>query len=319
MVDVSIMIEGQDGLTWPRWKRLAETVDALGFAGLFRSDHFTNAEPPDKDALEMVISLAYLAARTTRIHFGPLVAPLTIRDPVMLARQALALDDLSGGRMILGLGAGWQEREHDLFGYALGDTAARLDRLEEGLEVATRLLHGDTPATFEGRFFRLHGATLLPQPQRPGGPPILVGGNGRKRTLPLAARFADVWNGVFLTPRQFRETSGMLDGLVRESGRQTGAVRRTLMTGLIFAPDMDALGRKLQAQRDTPALAGKSMDEVIATMHAERPLVVGTPDEVAARIVAYGQAGVEEIMLQWFDMDDVDGLGVFAERVLPYV
>ena len=110
MPALSIMIEGQHGLTWPRWKRLVTEVERLGFAGLFRSDHFTNAQPPDKDSLELVTSLTYLADHTERIHFGPLVAPFSFRNPVMLARQAAALDDLSGGRMILGVGAGWQER-----------------------------------------------------------------------------------------------------------------------------------------------------------------------------------------------------------------
>src|SRR5215208_2556764 len=106
MVAISIMIEGQDGLTWPRWHRLAAEVETLGFAGLFRSDHFTNAQPPDKDSLEMIVSLAYLATQTKRIHFGPLVSPLSFRQPTLLVRQAAALDDLSGGRMGLGVGEG---------------------------------------------------------------------------------------------------------------------------------------------------------------------------------------------------------------------
>jgi len=140
MVAISLQIEGQIGLTWPRWKRLVAEVEALGFAGLFRSDHYTNAGPPDKDSLEMIVSLAYLADHTQRIHFGPLVAPLSVRHPSVLARQAAALDDLSGGRMILGVGAGWQEREHRLFGHELGDVPTRMARLEEGLAVITRLL-----------------------------------------------------------------------------------------------------------------------------------------------------------------------------------
>src|SRR5262245_9536331 len=117
MVAIAIMIEGQMGLNWPRWKRLVAEVEALGFAGLFRSDHFTNPRPPDQDALEPLISLAYLADRSERLLFGPLVSPVSFRDPVMLARQALAIDDLSGGRLVLGIGAGWQEREHTNFGY----------------------------------------------------------------------------------------------------------------------------------------------------------------------------------------------------------
>src|SRR5438105_1854662 len=127
MVAVSIMIEGQMGLTWPRWKRLVAEVEALGFAGMFRSDHFTSARPPDEDSLEMIVSLTYLADHTQRIHFGPLVAPFSFRNPMLLVRQAAALDDLSNGRMILGVGAGWQEREHDLFGFELGDIATRMD------------------------------------------------------------------------------------------------------------------------------------------------------------------------------------------------
>src|SRR5216684_2454979 len=107
MVAISIQIEGQNGLTWPQWKRLVTEVEVLGFAGLFRSDHFTNAQPPDKDSLEMIVSLTYLADHAQRIHFGPLVAPLSVRNPTLLARQAVALDYLSGGRMILGVGAGW--------------------------------------------------------------------------------------------------------------------------------------------------------------------------------------------------------------------
>ena len=119
MVALSIMIEGQNGLTWPRWKQIVREVEDLGFAGLFRSDHFKHAQPPDDDSLELIVSLTYLADHTQRIHFGPLVAPVSFRDPVLLARQAAALDDLSGGRLILGVGAGWQEREHHLFGYTL--------------------------------------------------------------------------------------------------------------------------------------------------------------------------------------------------------
>src|SRR2546427_8186641 len=120
MVAISIMIEGQNGLSWPLWKRLVSEVEDLGFAGMFRSDHFTNARPPDKDSLEMIVSLTYLADHTQRIHFGPLVAPLSFRDPTLLARQAAALDDLSGGRTILGLRGGWPDRRQRPFCARLG-------------------------------------------------------------------------------------------------------------------------------------------------------------------------------------------------------
>jgi alkanesulfonate monooxygenase SsuD/methylene tetrahydromethanopterin reductase-like flavin-dependent oxidoreductase (luciferase family) len=111
MVALSIMIEGQNGLTWPRWKDVVREVEDLGFAGLFRSDHVKHAQPPDDESLELIVSLTYLADHTSRLHFGSLVAPVSFRDPVLLTRQAIALDDLSRGRLILGVGAGWQERE----------------------------------------------------------------------------------------------------------------------------------------------------------------------------------------------------------------
>jgi F420-dependent oxidoreductase-like protein len=316
MSAISIMIEGQDGLTWPRWKRLAAEVESLGYAGLFRSDHFTNAGPPDKESLELVVSLTYLAASTKRIHFGSLVAPFSFRQPALLARQAAAIDDLSDGRMILGLGAGWNEREHSLFGFELGDVPTRIARLQEGLEVVTRLLRGDEPATFDGRFYQLRGATLLPRPQRPGGPRIMIGGNGPKRTLPLVARYADIWNAVFVGPDEFSQRSTMLDDLLRAAGRKPGELRRTVMTGIFFGRDMDALDRKLDGERQfRPELASKPREELIKILRG-RNVIVGTPDTVAEQIDAYRKAGVEELMLQWLDQDDIEGLRALAEVVL---
>jgi F420-dependent oxidoreductase-like protein len=308
------MIEGQDGLTWPRWKRIAAEVERLGFAGLFRSDHFTNSSPPDKDSLEMVVSLAYLASATERIHFGPLVAPVSFRNPALLARQAAAIDDLSGGRMILGLGAGWQDREHRLFGFDLGDVGTRMARLEEGLQVVTRLLRSEEPVTFEGRFFQLRGATLLPRPQRPGGPRILIGGNGPKRTLPLVARYADIWNAVFVSPDELRAKSATLDELLAGVGRKPADVRRTVMTTIYFGRDRAALEARLdQVRASAPEFAGKPYDEVIAAMRAEGNRIVGTPDMVAEQLAAYARAGADELMLQWLDQDDIEGLRALAE------
>lgn len=319
MPALSIMIEGQNGLTWPRWKRLVAEVERLGFAGLFRSDHFTNAQPPDKESLELVVSLAYLADHTQRIHFGPLVAPFSFRDPTLLARQAAALDDLSGGRMILGVGAGWQEREHTLFGHALLDVPGRMRRLEEGLEVVTRLLRSDEPVTFHGEFYHLRDATLLPRPSRLGGPPILIGGNGMTRTLPLVVRFAAYWNASFLSPEAFHERSARLDELLRAAGRRPEEVQRSLMLTVIFARTRDELEQRLAARRARPELAGKSLDEVVAAIHTAGNAITGTPEGVLRRIRDYAAAGAQEIMLQWLDLDDLDGLRALAETVLPQV
>ena len=299
---VAIMIEGQNGLNWPRWKRLAQAVEDLGFVGLFRSDHFTNARSPDKDSLELWVSLTYLATHTRRLEFGPLVTPLSFRHPVHTARMAKDVDDLAGGRLVLGLGAGWQEREHRMFGFPLGSLRERFDRLEEGLEVITRLLRSPERVTFHGRYFHLEDAILLPRPARPGGPRLLVGGNGPRRTLPLVARYADEWNALFLPPQRFAALNARLDDLLRAAGREPAAVRRSMMTGLIFGRDEAELARKLEGRASAEDLRA-------------RGLVVGTPAQVREQVAALGRAGVQRLMLQWLDLDDLDGLAALAEAV----
>ncbi len=318
MVAVAITVEGEFGLTWPHWKRLVAEVEQLGFADLFLSDHFGLPVPPDHASLELVVALTYLADHTQRVHFGPMVSPLSFRDPVMLARQAAALDDLSGGRMILGVGAGWQEREHAMFGYELGDVTTRMDRLEEGLEVVTRLLRSDEPVSYDGRFFQLRDAVLLPRPQRPGGPPIMVGGRGPKRTLPLVARYANIWNAVRLTPDDFRERSTRLDTLLQEVGRQPGDVKRTFNVPVVCGRDTNDLERRVRGLRRWGMFAGLSLDELFDALRGW-PAIVGTPEEVVAQMQAYAAVGVEEIMLQWVDMEDIDGLQLLAKQVLPHV
>lgn len=313
MVAISLMIEGQNGLNWPRWRRLVAEAEQLGFAGLFRSDHFTNGQGPLLDALETIVSLTYLADHTERIHFGPLVAPLSFRDPTILARQALALDDLSGGRMILGVGAGWQEREHTMFGHELGDLTTRMDRLDEGLQVLRQLMRSDEPTSFHGRFYQLQDALVLPRPQRAGGPPILIGGTGPKRTLPLVARYADIWNALMVTPDEFRALSAQLDGLLRAEGRPPDAVRRTLMINLTFAADRERLANKL----GVADVGGSSLEAEVANMRASQKNLVGTPEMVREQIAAYADAGAQELMLQWLDLDDIEGLRAFAQTVLP--
>lgn len=300
-MDIAIMIEGQDGLTWPRWQRIVRAVEDLGFAGLYRSDHFTNAGPPDKDSLELWLSLTWLASHTTRIEFGPLVTPVSFRHPAFSARVGAQLDDLSGGRLSLGVGAGWQEREHTAFGFDLLPLAERLDRFQEGLEVITRLLRSDTPVSFQGRYYTLHEAVLLPRPQRPAGPPLLIGGNGPRRTLPLAARYADEWNAVLITAARFAELNAHLDSLLAGQGRPAGAVRRSLMTGIVFGRDDAELTANL-AGRDPAALR-------------ERGLIVGAGDQVQEQLHALAQAGVQRVMLQWLALDDLDGLEALAEFV----
>jgi F420-dependent oxidoreductase-like protein len=302
-MDVSIMIEGQNGLTWARWRRIARAVEDLGFAGLFRSDHFTNASAPDRESLELWTSLTWLATNTSRVRFGPLVTPCSFRHPVMTARMAAAVDELSGGRLTLGLGAGWQEREHTNFGFDLLPPRARFDRFEESVEIITRLFRSPAPLTYEGRHYRLREAVLLPRP-RPGGPPILIGGNGARRTLRLAARFSVEWNATFQPVARWTELSRHLDELLREDGRDPAGVRRSMMTGIVFGRRPADVERHLKAR-------GRSRDELRA-----RGAIVGTPEEIPDQLGALDAAGLQEVMLQWLDLDDLDSLEVLARVVL---
>ena len=302
MPEVAIMVEGQDGVGWGRWQRLARTIEDSGYAGLYRSDHFTNPTDPVQDALELWSSLTWLAGNTTHIEFGPLVSPVSFRHPVITAWQASAVDNLAGGRLQLGVGAGWQEREHEMFGFDLLDTDRRFARFEEGLEVVTRLLQNDEPVSFDGEFYRLRDAVLMPRSPRPGGPPIVIGGNGPKRTLPLVARYADEWNAVLVTADRFAELNARLDEILQEAGRPTEQVRRTLMTRAVFGRTTADVEHKL---------AGQPADEL-----RDRGIVVGTGPEVAEQLGRLEEAGVERVMLQWLETDDIDGIEAMAESVL---
>ncbi|WP_220132684.1 LLM class flavin-dependent oxidoreductase [Halorhabdus salina] len=188
MPEIAIMVEGQQGLTWDRWQRIGHTVEELGFSGLFRSDHFTDADGTTDDALDLWPSLTWLADNTDDIDFGPLVTPVSFRHPVFTARMGKDVDNLADGRLVLGVGAGWQEFEHETFGFDLLDVPERFDRFEEGVEVIASLLGEEDPVSFDGEYFQLDDAQLLPRPERPGGTHLLVGGNGPNRTLPLVAR-----------------------------------------------------------------------------------------------------------------------------------
>lgn len=304
-MDIAIMIEGQNGLNWPRWKRIVRLVEDLGFAGLFRSDHFTNGSPPDIDSLELWISLAWLADNTERIEFGPLVTPFSFRHPAHTARMACAVDDLSGGRLTLGLGAGWQEREHEKFGFQLLDMDARFQRFEEGLEVVTGLLRSDKPFSFSGEFYTLKEALVLPRPQRRGGPPILIGGKGETRTLPLVARFADEWNVTSATGNEIRRLNGLLDSRLEERGRKPGDVRRSLMTGCVF-------GTSEAEIREASKLFGEYTPEELR----QNGKIVGTGTHVAEQLAILAETGLDRVMLQWLDLDNLDGLEALAKAVL---
>lgn len=302
MPEIAIMIEGQDGVNWTRWKRLARAVEDLGFVGLYRSDHFTNVEGPNKDSLELWVSLTWLASHTERIEFGPLVTPVSFRHPVFTARIGKDVDTLSGGRLTLGVGAGWQEREHHAFGFDLLAVPERFDRFEEGVEVIHKLLRQSEPVSFDGEYYELHEAQLLPRPLNADRPRLLIGGNGRTRTLPLTAKYADEWNGVFITSETFADLSSRLDELLANEGRQPEDMRRSLMTQVVFGRN-DA---ELQQ-----VLGGRDPDKL-----REDGIIVGTASAVVDQLGRLDEAGVQRVMLQWLDLGALDRLEALAEAVL---
>lgn len=304
---IAIMIEGQNGLNWRRWQRIAAAVEDLGFSGLFRSDHFTNASPPDLDALELWTSLTWLASHTKTIEFGPLVSPVSFRHPAFTARMAIAVDDLSVGRLILGLGAGWQEREHQAYGFELLEIAQRFNRFEEDLEVISRLFKSEQPVDFEGEYFQLRQAVLLPRPLRAGGPPILIGGNGEQRTLPLTARYASEWNAIFLSPQEFARLNRRLDQLLIAEKRQPDNVIRSMMTGCVYGQNKAALEKKV-AQRTK---GERTIEDL-----RQSGLLVGTAEEIGWQVQNLEEAGVQRLMIQWLDLDDMSGLESLAKGII---
>lgn len=316
-MQLSVQIEGAQGLTWPLWAALVNEVEVLGFAGLYCCDHFANAAPPDFASLEVLTAMTYAASHSTRMALGTLVAPVSWRDPVMLARQAMAIDDLSNGRFVLGVGAGWNEREHAMFGYPLGDRPERVARFTEALEVITGLIRDDEPQSFAGQFYRLREATLLPRPAR--RTPVMIGGSGPKRTLPLVARYADSWNAAGMTADEVRERNALLDDLIAREGRRPGDVKRTMMKAIYCGRDEGEYEARLRGVRQGPGNRDLPLSELLDQLRTRSKAIVGTPDEVAAQLRAYAEAGIEEIMAQFVVVDDLDGLRILARDVLPLV
>ena len=186
------------------------------------------------DALELWVSLTWLACNTKRIQFGPLVSPISFRHPSITARMAANVDDLSGGRLQLGLGTGWAEREHDIWGFEFGDVKTRFERFEEGLELIHTLFHSEQPVSYSGKYFTTKEAQLLPPPSKPGGPSIVVGGRGGKKTTMLAARFAAEWNTYRVPEETIRCLTGELDKALASINRDPATLRRSAMLNVIL-------------------------------------------------------------------------------------
>lgn len=318
MVKLGIMLEGQEDLSWGKWHDWVDRCEELGFESLWRSDHL---QPlvlgADKEALEAWVSFTTLAARTERIRFGAMVTPMTFRHPSVLAKMAASIDQLSGGRLEMGLGAGWCVPEHTAFGIPFYDWKTRYGMLEEGIEVIKTLWTEDN-ATFKGQHFSLNGATSYPKPVQSPHPPFVIGGNGEKRTIPIAAKYAQEWNGINLTVEGFAEKRELLYGACEKIGRGEGEISTSLAaTGIIGRDDREY-------ERRLAVVAGmlrarKEIGEASPEELMDKGFIVGTPEGVVERILAYGEAGASRVMFQLYDYEDTDLLDLIAERVLPRV
>jgi F420-dependent oxidoreductase-like protein len=303
-----------------------ELAERLGFESLWRSDHlFSVVGASERNSLALWPSLTAVALMARRLRFGQLVSPVTFRHPVELAQNAVALDHLSGGRYVLGLGAGWFAREHEAFGYHLPSAPGeRVERLREALQVMQLLWRGE-PVTFRGRYFHLDNAVLRPRPLRSERAPLMIGGGGEKVTLRLVAEFADEWNPGFTNPEDFRRKDVILRQYCQEIGRDPVTIRRTLMAGYVIGSDRKE--RRTRAMRLQEFLTGDQPlyftqryepDDFLAELR-RRNWFVGTPGEVIEQLREWARLGIEYVMLQTLDLDDTDQLEAIARDVLPFV
>ncbi len=215
-----VMVEGQEGVTWDEWVALARATEELGFEALFRSDHYGPVVAQEEQgSLDAWTTLAGLATVTSRIRLGTLVSPATFRHPSVLAKSAVTVDHISGGRVEIGIGAGWNEAEHARYGFPFPPMGERMDVFAEQLEIVHRQLSAE-PFSFDGEHYKLTEADPRPKGVQRSHPPIVVGGAGRPRSVALAARWADEYNAVSPSPEKCREIRGRIAEACEREGRE---------------------------------------------------------------------------------------------------
>jgi len=263
--------------SWEDTLAACSFAERTGWDGIWIADHFMplEGEGPVHEAWSM---LAALAATVPRVRIGPMVAGNTYRNPAVLVKQATTVDHISGGRVVLGLGAGWQENEHDAYGIEFNDFRWRFDRLEEACQIIKGLM-GDERTSFDGEHYRIADAPLDPKPIQ-DGIPLLIGGGGEKRTLRIVARYADEWN-VWGTPDVLAQKGAVLDRHCAEVGRAPGEIQRSAVALLFLSDDQAVLDK----------LRGRDLG---------RPSLIGRPEELRAELEAYAAAGVDELIVPDF-------------------
>ncbi len=308
---VGIMIEGQEGLTWDRWLRLVHAAEDLGYESLCRSDHLTGLAGESRRAsLETWTSLTVLATRTLRIRFGPMVSPITFYHPALLAKMAAALDTLSLGRLDLGIGAGWNEHEHAMFGIPMPPLKERMDRLECAA-AHIRALGAGRPVTLNQPYYPLHQAESYPLPSH-GRLRLVIGGRGEKRTLRMVAEFADEWNVTRVDVEGFTRKRQVLAEHCAIFKRDPETIARSLMVPMAIGKSPAEVTQRIAAARASfPSLPEDSEAWRAASFLA------GSPEHITEAIKAWEDAGVQRVLLQMLDMDDIPALELFAQTVLP--
>jgi F420-dependent oxidoreductase-like protein len=306
---VCLMIEGQEDVTWEQWLALAGACEEHGLEAMFRSDHYESVMGMrERGSLDAWATLAALAARTSRIRLGTLVSPATFRHPSVVAKSVATVDQISGGRVELGLGAGWHEGEHRAYGFEFPPTPTRMERLAEQLEIVTRSWTEDA-FSFSGRHYQLQDLRALPKPVQRPRPTLLVGGAAGPRSLALAARYADEYNTVGVPLEELPERHGRLLEAWRAAGRDPATARLSLMTTCVVGRD-----RAEVTERVGRVLAVTGSSDSVAEVIDERPnWLLGTVDEVAERLKELEGAGVGRVMCQHLDHADTDMVAVLGE------
>jgi F420-dependent oxidoreductase-like protein len=311
-----LMIEGQEDVTWEQWLALAEACERHGLEALFRSDHYLSVMGRrERGSLDAWATLAGLAARTSRIHLGTLVSPVTFRPPSVLAKMVATVDHISGGRVELGMGAGWHQDEHTAYGFDLPVGAERMDRLAEQLEIVNREWSDET-FDFDGRYFQLQGLDALPKPVRRPRPNLILGGAAGPRAARLAARWVDEYNTTFASLEDVRERRQRLSAACEAEGRDPGSLTFSMMTSCIVGRDraevLERVGRVLDRTGQ-----GGSAEETLA--NPPMRWIVGTVDQVVERLEAYQEAGLDRIMLQHLVHDDLDMVALIGDELVARV
>ena len=308
------MIEGQEGVTWEQWKALAAACDKHGYEALFRSDHYLSVSGrEDRGSLDAWTTLAALAAVTSRVRLGTLVSPATFRHPSVLAKSAVTVDHVSNGRAELGIGAGWLEAEHRTYGFPFADMRTRMDVMAEQMEIVARSF-ADEPFSFNGERYEIEDLDARPKPVQRPRPPIIVGGRGGRRSLALAARWADEYNTFSASVDEIRQRRDAFAEAWADAGRDPESFRFSAMVSALVGAD------EAELQERAARLAewqGREPGEVLHSIRATG--VAGTIDEAAERLRELEAAGAQRVMLQHLLHDDVDAVELIGRELIPRV